>query len=106
LGNTGPFGVRTDRIIQNERLCKDKGADKIIQVITMRTSGIILDRVKRTAWATQDSEDRQDKYRTRRQFSHKGSRGQTGKNMTTRTHGIRQDPQERPDLTGSTGLWD
>jgi hypothetical protein len=39
---------------------QDKGTDKSIQVITIRTSGIILDRVKRTAWATQDSEDRQD----------------------------------------------
>jgi hypothetical protein len=83
IGPRGQLGqhrtLQTDRIIQNERLCKDKGTDKIIQVITMRTSGIILDRVKRTAWATQDSEDRQDKYRTRRQYSHKGSGGQTGK---------------------------
>jgi hypothetical protein len=34
----------------------------------MRTSGIILDRAKRTASATQDSEDRQDYTEPRRQI--------------------------------------
>jgi hypothetical protein len=39
---------------------QDKGTYKIIHVITIRTSGIIPDRVKRTDWATQDFEDIQD----------------------------------------------
>jgi hypothetical protein len=31
-----------------------------VQEITKRTSGIILDRAKRTDWVTQDPEDRKD----------------------------------------------
>jgi hypothetical protein len=54
---------RTDEIRQDRvqtGLCRTKGTDKLMQEIKTRTSGIILDRAKRTACATQDPQDRQD----------------------------------------------